>query len=187
MKSVCWAHRLDRLPAMGGISYWLVLLILPHMYAWENLGIDSRRIVMARVFKPAERLWVLEQGIKSAAFGAVIGWLSQASQQITRRLQILARAVASLIFLFRPESAQFEPSAAPLRVLLAPARHHALSVRVLKRRGLPLLRRFTSHCPRRDLFPAPPRYFRLKYFPLTYFPRFQPNAVDRSSLPGAVA
>ncbi len=48
---------------------------IPYMHAWENLHIDSRRIVIARVYKPDERLWVLEQGIKSAAFGAVIGWL----------------------------------------------------------------------------------------------------------------
>ena len=49
----------------------------PYMPAWENLDIDSRRMVMVRVYKPAERLWVLEQGIKSAAFGVVIGWLSR--------------------------------------------------------------------------------------------------------------
>ena len=187
MKSVCWAHRLDRLPAMRGISYWLGPPYIPHMYAWENLGIDSRRIVMARVFKPAERLWVLEQGIKSAAFGAVIGWLSQASQPITRRLQILARAVASLIFLFRPESAQFEPSAAPLRVLLAPARHHALSVRVLKRRGAPAASPLHITLPQTRPFSSSPAVFSLKYFPPDVFSQFQPNAVDRSSLPGAVA
>ena len=91
---------------------------IPYMHAWEHLDIDSRRIVIVRVYKPAERLWVLEQGIKSAAFGTVIGWLPEVSQQTTRRLQIIARTVPSLIFLFRPISAQFEPSAAPLRILL---------------------------------------------------------------------
>jgi len=109
----------------------------PYMHAWENLHIDSRRIVIARVYKPAERLWVLEQGIKSAAFGAVIGWLPESSLQTTRRLQVIARTVASLIFLFRPVSAQFESSAAPLRILLGPIAQHTLSVRLLKRRGAP--------------------------------------------------
>jgi protein ImuA len=110
---------------------------IPYMSAWENLHIDSRRIVIARVYKPDERLWVLEQGIKSAAFGAVIGWLPESSLQTTRRLQVIARTVASLIFLFRPVSAQFESSAAPLRILLGPITQHTLSVRVLKRRGTP--------------------------------------------------
>jgi protein ImuA len=108
------------------------------MHAWENLNIDSRCIVMISVDKPAERLWVLEQGIKSAAFGAVIGWLPDISQQMTRRLQIIARTAASLIFLFRPVSAQFEPSAASLRILLGSVRQHMLSLRLLKRRGTPV-------------------------------------------------
>src|SRR4051794_18367800 len=155
---------------------------VPYMYAWENLGIDSRRIVMARVHKPAERLWALEQGIRSAAFGAVIGWLSQASQQMTRRLQILARAAPSLVFLFRPESAQFEPSAAPLRVVLAPAWPHALSVRVLKRRGVPAASPLHITLPQARPFSTSGEVFSPEVFSL-----IQSNAVDRSSLPGAVA
>lgn len=111
---------------------------IPYMHAWENLNIDSRRIVMVIVDRPAERLWVLEQGIKSAAFGAIIGWLPGINQQMTRRLQIIARTATSLIFLFRPASAQFEPSAASLRILLGSVRQHMLSVRLLKRRGTPI-------------------------------------------------
>lgn len=110
---------------------------IPYMHAWENLNIDSRRIVMARVYKPSERLWVLEQGIRSAAFGAVIGWLPEASLQTMRKLQVIARTGVSLVFLFRPVNAQFEPSAAPLRILLDSAGQHALSVCLLKRRGTP--------------------------------------------------
>ncbi len=111
---------------------------MPYMHAWESLNIDSRYIVMVSIDRPAERLWVLEQGIKSAAFGAVIGWLPGISQQMTRRLQIIARTAASLIFLFRPASAQFEPSAATLRILLGSIRQHMFSVRLLKRRGTPV-------------------------------------------------
>ncbi|HVW63807.1 MAG TPA: translesion DNA synthesis-associated protein ImuA [Nitrosospira sp.] len=114
---------------------------VPYMPAWENLGMDSRRIVIVKACTPAERLWALEQGVKSAAFGAILGWLSGISQQATRKLQILARSAATLAFLFRPASARFEPSAAPLRILLHPARRDALSrtlrVHLLKRRGMP--------------------------------------------------
>ncbi|MBA2660505.1 MAG: translesion DNA synthesis-associated protein ImuA [Nitrosospira sp.] len=112
---------------------------IPYMNAWENLHIDSRRILTVRACKPAERLWVIEQGIKSGAFGAVICWLSDANPQAMRKLQIIARTTASLVFLFRPVSAQFEPSAAPLRILLSPARRHTLSIRLLKRRGTPVV------------------------------------------------
>src|SRR5688500_15993444 len=111
------------------------------MHAWEHLGIDGRHIVMARVCKPAERLWTLEQGIRSAAFGTIIGWLPEASQQATRKLQILSRTAASLVFLFRPARAQFEPSAAPLRLLLSIVRWHShtLSLYLLNRRGAPFV------------------------------------------------
>jgi protein ImuA len=115
----------------------------PYMPAWKNLGMDSRRIVIVKAHTPAERLWAIEQGIKSAAFGAILGWLSGISQQATRKLQIIARAVATLVFLFRPASARLEPSAAPLRILLqpVPVRRHALShtlrLHLLKRRGMP--------------------------------------------------
>jgi protein ImuA len=114
---------------------------MPYMLAWENLGIDSQHIVMVRAHTPAERLWVLEQGIKSAAFGAIVGWLSGISHQATRKLQVIARTVATLAFLFRPASARLEPSAAPLRILLDPASRDALShtlcLHLLKRRGMP--------------------------------------------------
>ena len=114
---------------------------IPYMHAWEHLGIDSRCIVIVRVSKPAERLWTLEQGIRSAAFGTVIGWLPEANQQTMRKLQILSRAAASLVFLFRPARAQFEPSAAPLRILLSSVREHShtLSLYLLKRRGAPFV------------------------------------------------
>ena len=114
---------------------------IPYVHAWEHLGINSRHIVMVRVCKPAERLWTLEQGIRSAAFGTIISWLPEASQQTMRKLQILSRTAASLVFLFRSARAQFEPSAAPLRILLTSVRGQSrtLSLYLLKRRGAPFV------------------------------------------------
>ncbi|WP_235001269.1 translesion DNA synthesis-associated protein ImuA [Nitrosovibrio sp. Nv4] len=151
---------------------------IPYMHAWEHLDIDSRRIVIARVYKPAERLWVLEQGIKSTAFGTIIGWLPEVSQQTTRRLQIIARTAASLVFLFRPLSAQFEPSAAPLRILLGSGQRHTLSLYLLKRRGVPLA------LPIRISLPWT-RSFSSSVASLPASARH--HAVDRSSLPDIIA
>ena len=130
---------------------------IPYMHAWEHLGIDSRHIVMVRVCKPAERLWTLEQGIRSAAFGTIISWLPEASQQTMRKLQILSRTAASLVFLFRSARAQFEPSAAPLRVLLNPVRGHShtLSLYLLKRRGAPFVLPIRITLPQAAVFSGP--------------------------------
>lgn len=180
-------------PSLGQIagSGKNILLVgppyIPYMHTWENLDIDSQRIIMARAYKPAERLWVLEQGIKSAAFGVVIGWLPQISQQMTRRLQIIARAASSLVFLFRPASAQFEPSAAPLRLVLDSARQHALSVRLLKRRGAPASAPLRIALPQTRPFSSFAEVFSPEALSPELFSSFQPNAVDRSSLPGTIA
>jgi protein ImuA len=156
---------------------------LPYMHAWENLNIDSRRIVIARVYKPAERLWVLEQSIRSAAFGVVIGWLPEVSQQTTRKLQILARSAAGLVFLLRPARAQSEPSAAPLRLLLGSARRHTLSLYLLKRRGAP-----AASPVRIALIPFPwSRHFPGSTIPEPLPALAQPHAVDRSSLSRLIA
>ncbi|WP_256210487.1 hypothetical protein [Nitrosospira multiformis] len=44
----------------------VALPYIPYVHAWKHLEIDSRHIVRFRVCKPAERLWTLEQGIRSA-------------------------------------------------------------------------------------------------------------------------
>ncbi|MBN9132597.1 MAG: translesion DNA synthesis-associated protein ImuA [Nitrosospira multiformis] len=130
---------------------------IPYMHAWEHQGIDSHRVVLVRACKPAERLWALEQGIRSAAFGAIIGWLPEASQQATRKLQILSRTAAGLVFLFRPARAQFESSAAPLRILLNPVRGHShtLSLYLLKRRGAPFVLPVRIPPPQAAIFSRP--------------------------------
>lgn len=131
------SHALEQTTRSGRCILLVAPPYIPYMHAWENLGLDNRRIVIARVHKPVERLWVLEQGIRSRAFGTIIGWLPEVSQQTTRRLQIIARTAESLVFLFRPMHARSEPSAAPLRILLGAGQGHALYVYLLKRRGIP--------------------------------------------------
>lgn len=171
------SESLQQITQRGGNILLVGPPYVPYMHAWENLDIDSRLILIARVYKPTERLWVLEQGIKSAAFGAVIGWLPEVSQQTTRRLQVIARTAASLIFLFRPVSAQFEPSAAPLRILLGSVRRHVLSVRILKRRGMPVASSIHISLPWTERFSKSVASLSASA---------QYNAVDRSSLPNVV-
>lgn len=169
---------------------------MPYMHAWERLDIDSRRIVIVKACKPGERTWALEQGIRSTAFSAVLGWLPEVSLQMTRRLQIIARTSASLVFLFRPENAQAEPSAAPLRIRIgsaAPAapvwragRSHTsytpytLSLHLLKRRGARLALPVLITLGRTKHLSAPAA-------PITVTASGQYHAVDRAPLPHSSA
>jgi protein ImuA len=56
-----------------------------------------------------------------------------------RRLQLAAQAHDGPAFVLRDVSAGVQPSAAPLRLRLAPAGPDELALQILKRRGPPLL------------------------------------------------
>ena len=107
----------------------------PHLPGLAHEGLDQRHLIWIQAEAPAERLWVTEQLIRSNAAGAVIAWLPQARQEQIRRLQISAQACDGLVFLFRPESAQHEASAAPLRLHATYGLDWELHVHVFKRRG----------------------------------------------------
>ena len=124
----------------------IVLLGPPHIpdpTGWEQLGIDMRRVLVVRTERPADRLWALEQSLKSSAFGALIAWLPEekalARHDVLRRLQLAAAAANGLTFLMRPAAAQYQSSPAPLRLTLGVGQpegsRRTLSVRLLKRRG----------------------------------------------------
>lgn len=107
----------------------------PHLPGLVHEGLDQRHLVWIQADAPAERLWVTEQLIKSNAAGAIISWLPQARQEQIRRLQIGAQGCDGLVFLFRPEAAQHEASAAPLRLHASYGLDWELRVHVFKRRG----------------------------------------------------
>ncbi len=107
----------------------------PHLPGLLHEGLDQRHLVWIKAEAPADRLWVTEQVIKSNAAGVVMAWLPQARQEQLRRLQIHAQAGEGLCFIFRPESAQHESSAAPLRMHVRHGIDWELRVSILKRRG----------------------------------------------------
>nr|WP_315231837.1 translesion DNA synthesis-associated protein ImuA [uncultured Albidiferax sp.] len=107
----------------------------PYLPGLVHEGLDQKHLVWIQVDTPAHRLWVTEQLIKSNAAGAVIAWLPQARQEQIRRLQVQAQGCDGLVFLCRPEAAQHEASAAPLRMHARYGLDWQLQIQVFKRRG----------------------------------------------------
>lgn len=108
----------------------------PHPPGLSKLGIAHNRLVWIAADTPAERLWATEQLIKSnPRGGAILAWLPQVRPEQLRRLQVHAQSCDCPVFLFRPESAQRDASAAPLRVLTTLGTDWELQVHILKRRG----------------------------------------------------
>jgi protein ImuA len=107
----------------------------PYLPGLLHEGLSERQFVWLQAEAPAERLWVTEQLIKSNACGALISWLPQARQEQLRRLQVCAQSCEGLVFLCRPEAAQHEASAAPLRVHASVGLDWEVKLRILKRKG----------------------------------------------------
>jgi protein ImuA len=126
----------------------VILLAPPHIPyapAFAAMGIAAEKITVIHASKPIDRLWAVEQILKSDQCGALLTWLDTPSQQPTpqelirpeliRRLQLAARHTSGPVFVFRPWAAQHLSSPAPLRMLLLPRRYPDLAVQVIKRRG----------------------------------------------------
>ncbi|MES2932351.1 MAG: translesion DNA synthesis-associated protein ImuA, partial [Pseudomonadota bacterium] len=68
----------------------VVLLAPPHIpfaAALAELGINMSKITLIEADKPADKIWAVEQALKSASFGALLCWLPQARADHLRRLQ----------------------------------------------------------------------------------------------------
>jgi protein ImuA len=108
---------------------------IPYAPALASFGIDLKYLLIVQANQAADRLWAVEQTLKSASFGALLAWLPKAQPTHLRRMQLAANSAQGPVFLFRPLSAQFESSPAPLRLLLQAKPDQRMAIHILKRRG----------------------------------------------------
>jgi protein ImuA len=116
----------------------VILLAPPHIpfaCALHDLGIRLKHVIVIDAKKPADRVWAVEQSLKSGSFGALLCWLPQVRTDHLRRLQLAAAGGEGLAFVFRPLSAQDQSSPAPLRLACQAAPAGRMSVEIIKRRG----------------------------------------------------
>lgn len=116
---------------------------LPYPPALAAAGIAVERSIFVQPATPRESLWALEQSLRTAHLGALIGWLPASSARdgdfrTMRRLHLLAQKHRALVFLLRETGAAEAASPASLRLRLT-CTDGQLRVTVLKRRGWPLL------------------------------------------------
>jgi protein ImuA len=144
---------------------------IPYAPALTSFGIDLDHLLIVQAGNAPDRLWAVEQTLRSASFGALLAWLPQEKTRPDhlRRLQLAAQSACGPVFLFRSLAAQSESSPAPLRLLLLPRAQQQISVQLLKRRGPVLLDPILL-----DL-PQPISAIRLHVRPITA-PAQQPSA-----------
>lgn len=116
---------------------------LPYAPALAAAGVDPRHCLFVQPDTPRESLWAIEQSLRAAHLGAVIGWLPVAASRegefrALRRLHLLASRQQMFVVLLRTPAAANAPSPAAVRLQLA-ACDGQLAITILKRRGRPLL------------------------------------------------
>jgi cell division inhibitor SulA len=129
------APTLARLTQAGRTVILLAPPHIPFAAALAESGINLAHVILIEADKPMDRIWAVEQALKSASFGALLCWLPQARADHLRRLQLAAAGGEGLTFVFRPLAAQDQSSPAPLRIVCQPAPAGRMSVNIIKRRG----------------------------------------------------
>lgn len=114
---------------------WIAPPFVPYAPALQQYGVDIDRLLMIHpTTGNKNRLWAIEQVVRSGSSAGVLAWVAAADDVILRRLQLAAEDQSCWTLLFRPQSARLQRSPAALRILLS---QHATATRiqVLKCRG----------------------------------------------------
>lgn len=117
----------------------IVLVSPPHVPFAPGLAQAGLHLPRTVVIKPpdgSECLWGLEQTMRAAVFGSVVGWVNNIDVHVLRRLQLAAETGRCVGVLMRPSQAASQPSPAAVRLKLSRIGGR-LDVEVLKARGGP--------------------------------------------------
>jgi cell division inhibitor SulA/protein ImuA len=96
---------------------WIAPPFVPYAPALQQRGIALDSVLLIHPTAGVKnRLWAVEQVVKSGTSSAVLAWLAAADDVALRRLQLVAEQHDCWVVLFRPASARNERSPAALRI-----------------------------------------------------------------------
>lgn len=116
---------------------------LPYAPGLQAAGLKLSQHLFVQANSARESIWAMEQSLRSKQVGALIAWMpssqsADAHFRSMRRLQLLAQAQGTTVFVLRPAQQANLPSPAGLRLSLQ-AVQGRVQVQILKRRARPLL------------------------------------------------
>ncbi|MGH8646612.1 MAG: translesion DNA synthesis-associated protein ImuA [Gammaproteobacteria bacterium] len=113
---------------------WVSPPYIPYAPTLVAMGVDLSKMLVIRASSEEDKLWALEQSLRSSACGAVLGWLDAARSNTLRRLQLAAEVGGGMGVLFRSLQAASQPSPAVVRLRVEPGRD-GLLLYLIKRVG----------------------------------------------------
>ncbi len=96
---------------------WIAPPFVPYAPALKQRGVDVDALLIVQpAARDKDRLWTVEQVIRSGSSSGVLAWLAAADHVALRRLQLAAEEQGCWTVLFRPLAARRERSPAALRI-----------------------------------------------------------------------
>ena len=123
-------------PAAHG-RHWFAWIAPPHdpyPPALAQGGIPPERLLFVGAAALQDRLWAVEQVLRSGSCAVVLAWIDRVDDRWLRRLKLAAESGTALAVLFRAQRHADTGSAASLRLVLEPMAA-GLDLHLLKRRG----------------------------------------------------
>ena len=108
---------------------------IPYAPALAAAGLDLGRLLWVKAENRKDKLWALEQSLRSPRCGAALAWIEECDDRSLRRLQLSCEQSGACAFLFLTASAVRTASPAVLRLRLSACDDSRLAVQILKRRG----------------------------------------------------
>lgn len=124
---------MEQLSAEGRWQAFIAPPFMPYAPLLSARGIDIQQVLLVHPKNKQDRLWSIEQALRSSTCSAVFAWLGneQYSYSELRKLQLAAANSDVLSVLFRPRQAGQNHAPAPLRVEMNAYRQ----LHILKQRG----------------------------------------------------
>lgn len=126
---------LRRLAAAGRPLALVAPPHIPYAPALQRAGVNLRQLWVVEACSAADRVWSLEQLLRSPGCGAALGWCTSLDERSQRRLQLAAEHSGAVALVFRPANALRQNSIAALRLQLSSCADGDLQLEVLKLRG----------------------------------------------------
>jgi len=124
---------LSKVSQQPGLIMWIDPPMHPYPLALAQAGIRLKDHRVIRTQSLDERLWVMEQALKSGCAPVVMGWLDKVPATALRRLQLAVHQGEGLAFIVRSSAMAAQPSPATFRLHLK-AQTDGVKVDLLKRR-----------------------------------------------------